>query len=76
MDSRQARSGDRDVRLVPQADIRGIRGNSPLRLHEQPAALGLVRRNRGSVDQPIDLGVCVIAAIEPGRTATSEIGSA
>src|SRR5688500_18390877 len=71
-DRRQTDAGeralrDREIRLVPQADVRQIGRENTLRLGEgQLAAFG-VERGGGFVEQGVDLAVAVVTAVEAGR---------
>src|SRR5437868_262581 len=58
---------DRDVRLVPQADVRHISRDQPLNLLIQLEPPRVVERCGRLVEKPVDFNVAVVTAVESGR---------
>ena len=61
------RTGDGDIGLVPETDVRRIFGDGLLRLAVVGQSLFIGLRCRRQIDQPIDFFVAVVRSVETER---------
>src|SRR5262245_30341281 len=64
--ARQGALRDREIGLVPKADVRHVASHDPLHLPIQVEAAVLVRRDTCLVEQPVDRRIAVVPAVESG----------
>jgi hypothetical protein len=67
MNAMQAGLSDCNVLLVPEADVRHILRDQPLRLGIERPALVVRYGGRGTLDEPIHFGVLIENPVEAGR---------